>query len=63
LDPTGRLADAYPGDAVVATYIIDQDGRLRYAIDGAPQDVQLNRLVWELKGDGPDTTASDPPTG
>lgn len=61
-DPTGRVGEAFPGDGVVSTYVIDGDGLLRYAVDGAPQDVQLNRLVWDLTGTGPPTT-TEAPTG
>ncbi len=59
-DPSGRVASAFPGDAAVATYIIDQDGALRYAKDGAPEDVVLNRLVYELAGAPPVLEESAP---
>lgn len=62
-DPTGRIAAAFPGEATVATYIIDQDGRLRYAADGAPQDIQLNRLVQRLMGRELQPSTGDAPTG
>ena len=55
-DPTGRVAEAFPGDAVVSTYIVDDENRLRYATDGAPQDIQLNRLILELTGNQPAET-------
>jgi peroxiredoxin len=64
-DPTGRVADSFAGmsrfqgEGAVSTYIIDQDSRLRYAVAGAPQDVQLQRLVRELTDPGSPPEAAE----